>query len=415
MTHRFSQLARYTLTVFTVFLAALFSIGSAFAEKVLYTFPYTGENGLHPQAKLVYRSGKLYGTTQQGGGGSCAPLYTGCGVVFEVSESTGSTNFRLLYAFKGGKDVSTPVGNIVFDAAGNLYGVASGGGMHNLGGIFKLAPGMGGNWTETIVHSFAGPDGQVPRAGLTIDATGNVYGTASSGGVNGWGLVFELSPDSHGEWTESILYNFQGSPDGAVPWGEVSFDSQGNIYGTTGAGGENASGAVYELVPSGTGGWKESVIYAGFKNAQIGYPHSELLLASTGDIFGVGQGDGEGGEVFHLTQNNDGSWTETTIFIFGAHSGVNPYGGLAMDAEGNLYGTTPNGGFYDLGTVYRLSPGSGSAWTHTTIHSFAAEGRGDGENPEAGLMQGEPGVYYGTTFGELQEGTEAGTVFTIKP
>jgi uncharacterized repeat protein (TIGR03803 family) len=413
MTPRLPRLIMYILASFA---AALFSIGNASAEKVLYTFPYTGENGLHPQAKLVYRSGKLYGTTQQGGGGSCAPLYTGCGVVFEVAESSdGSANFRLLYAFKGGKDVSTPVGNIVFDAAGNLYGVASGGGGHNLGGIFKLAPGAGGSWTETIVHSFAGPDGQVPRAGLTIDATGNLYGTASSGGVNGWGLVFELSPDSHGGWTESILYNFQGSPDGAVPWGEVSFDSQGNIYGTTGAGGENASGAVYELVPSGTGGWKESVIYAGFKNAQIGYPHSELLLASAGDIFGVGQGDGEGGEVFHLTQNNDGSWTETTIFTFGAHSGVNPYGGLATDAEGNLYGTTPNGGFYELGTVYRLSPGSGSAWTHTTIHSFAAEGRGDGENPEAGLTEGEPGIYYGTTFGELYEGTQAGTVFTIKP
>jgi uncharacterized repeat protein (TIGR03803 family) len=140
--------------------------------------------------------------------------------------------------------------------------------------------------------------------------------------------------------------------------------------------GEPAS-SLAALAPNGSEGWNESVI-GRFKNAQIGYPHSELLLASAGDIFGVGQGDGEGGEVFHLTQNNDGSWTETTIFTFGAHSGINPYGGLATDAEGNLYGTTPNGGFYDLGTVYRLSPGSGSAWTHTTIHSFAAEGRGDG-------------------------------------
>jgi uncharacterized repeat protein (TIGR03803 family) len=413
MTHKFLQLARYILTIF---LAALFSIGSAFAEKVLYTFPYTGENGLHPQAKLVYRSGKLYGTTQQGGGSSCAPLSTGCGVVFEVAESSdGSANFRLLHALQGGKDVSTPVGNIVFDAAGNLYGVASGGGAHNLGGIFKLAPGAGGNWIETVIHSFAGPDGQVPRAGLTIDdAAGNLYGTTSLGGANGLGLVFELSPDSHGEWTETVLYNFQGSPDGASPWSEVSFDSQGNIFGTTGGGGNNNSGSVYELAPNGSGGWNESVI-GRFKNAQIGYPHSELLLASAGDIFGVGQGDGEGGEVFHLTQNNDGSWTETTIFTFGAHSGINPYGGLATDAEGNLYGTTPNGGFYDLGTVYRLSPGSGSAWTHTTIHSFAAEGRGDGENPEAGLTEGEPGVYYGTTFGELYEATQAGTVFTIKP
>ena len=411
MTHKFSQLARYILTIF---LAALFSIGCAFAEKVLYTFPYTGENGLHPQAKLVYRSGKLYGTTQQGGSSLCTPTYDGCGVVFEVAESGSSANFRVLYAFKGGEDVSTPVGNIVFDAAGNLYGVASGGGAHNLGGIFKLAPGAEGDWTETIVHSFAGADGQVPRAGLTIDATGNLYGTAGSGGTYGWGLVFELSPGPHGGWTDSILYNFQGSPDGAVPWGEVTFDSQGNIYGVTGAGGNNNSGSVYELVPNGSGGWNESVI-GRFKNAQIGYPHSELLLASTGDIFGVGQGDGEGGEVFHLTQNNDGSWTETTIFTFGAHSGINPYGGLATDAEGNLYGTTPNGGFYDLGTVYRLSPGSGSAWTHTTIHSFAAEGRGDGEIPEGGLTEGEPGVYYGTTFGELYEATQAGTVFTIKP
>jgi uncharacterized repeat protein (TIGR03803 family) len=414
MTRRFSQWAGYILTAFV---AALFSIGSAFAEKVIYTFPNSGENGLHPQAKLVYRSGKLYGTTQQGGGGSCAPLYTGCGVVFEVAESPeGSANFRLLHALRGGKDVSTPVGNIVFDAAGNLYGAATGGGANNLGGIFKLSPAEEGNWTETVIHSFAGgSDGEVPQAGLTIDAAGNLYGTTSLGGANGLGLVFELSPDSHSGWTETVLYNFQGSPDGAAPWGEVSFDSQGNIFGTTTGGGNNNSGSVYELAPNGSGGWNESVIYGGFKNAQIGYPRSELLLASAGNIFGVGQGDGEGGEVFHLTQNNDGSWTETAIFTFGAHSGVNPYGGLVTDAEGNLYGTTPSGGFYDLGTIYRLSPGSGSTWTHTTIHSFAAEGRGDGENPEAGLTQGEPGVYYGTAFGELYEGTEAGTVFTIKP
>jgi len=292
--------------------------------------------------------------------------------------------------------------------------VASGGGAHNLGGIFKLAPGAGGNWIETVIHSFAGPDGQVPRAGLTIDAAGNLYGTTSLGGANGLGLVFELSPDSHGEWTETVLYNFQGSPDGASPWSEVSFDSQGNIFGTTGGGGNNNSGSVYELAPNGSGGWNESVI-GRFKNAQIGYPHSALLLASAGDIFGVGQGDGEGGEVFHLTQNNDGSWTETTIFTFGAHSGINPYGGLATDAEGNLYGTTPNGGFYDLGTVYRLSPGSGSAWTHTTIHSFAAEGRGDGENPEAGLTEGEPGVYYCTTFGELYEATRLALFSRLNP
>jgi uncharacterized repeat protein (TIGR03803 family) len=407
MMRRFSQLAGYILTAFV---AALFSIGSAFAEKVIYTFPNSGENGLHPQAKLVYRSGKLYGTTQQGGGGSCAPLYTGCGVVFEVAESPeGSANFRLLHALRGGKDVSTPVGNIVFDAAGNLYGAATGGGANNLGGIFKLSPAEEGNWTETVIHSFAGgSDGEVPQAGLTIDAAGNLYGTTSLGGANGLGLVFELSPDSHGGWTETVLYNFQGSPDGAAPWGEVSFDSQGNIFGTTTGGGNNNSGSVYELAPNGNGGWNESVIYGGFKNAQIGYPRSELLLASAGNIFGVGQGDGEGGEVFHLTQNNDGSWTETSIFTFGAHSGVNPYGGLVTDAEGNLYGTTPSGGFYDLGTIYRLSPGSGSTWTHTTIYSFAA---GYGENPEAGLTEGEPGVYYGTASG----GEQAGTIFTIKP
>ena len=239
--------------------------GGAWTETVLYSFS-GGDDGANPQAGVILDSaGNLYGTTEFGGS-------NGLGTVFEVSPAQGGTwtEIVILSVFEG----LSPLGSLVFDDAGNLFGTTGSSGPQGGGTVFGLSPGPGGTWTYTLVYAFDGfngsQDGDGPGAGLIFDNAGNLCGTTEYGGKYrqggnfGYGTVFELSPNFDGTWTESILYSFAGGSDGAVPQTALAFDPAGNLYGTTLQGGSggfsclgNGCGTVFALVPDGQGGWNK--------------------------------------------------------------------------------------------------------------------------------------------------------------
>ncbi len=230
----------------------------------------------------------------------------------------------------------------------------------------NLAPAA--NPHETNLNSFEGSfkDGSVPLGGLVADAAGNFYGTTSAGGNFSWGTVFELSPQSNGSWIETVLYNFTGGNDGAIPTGSLIFDKLGNLYGTT----------------------------------------------SSGGFQGNDCNVGGGGVAFELSPGASGSpWTETTLHAFKCstgNDGANPVGALVFDTKGNLYGTTIIGGASNVGTVFELSPASNS-WTENILHSFSGN---DGLSPHAGLIIDSTGALFGTTF--RGGDTNSGVIFRLR-
>jgi uncharacterized repeat protein (TIGR03803 family) len=266
----------------------------------------------------------------------------------------------VLHRFTGGSDGAYPFsGDLVFDKAGNLYGTASAGGLgcqYACGTVFELSPSMG-SWTETTIYSFTGGnDGEYPAGGVIFDKAGNLYGTTQEGGSTGGGTVFELTPSGSG-WTETTLSTF-GS-DGYHPQGGLIFDSSGNLYGTTVFGGPGGGGVVYELTPS------------------------------------------------------NGSWVATVLYGLTGYEG--PMDSLAMDAGGNLYGTSSLTGFYGKGQVFKLAPSNGG-WVFSDLHSFT--GGGDGEFPIGNVVLDAGGNIYGTTFlGGLESDCTGGcgVVFKITP
>jgi len=268
-------------------------------------------------------------------------------------------------------DGEQPDAGLVFDPAGNLYGTTYAGGTWDDGVVFQLAPNHGG-WTEKVLHTFNGNDGAGPSANLVLDAAGNLYGTASEGGSGeSVGSVFELVPN-HGKWTEKVLHFFHPKEkDGASPQAGLVWDVSGNLYGSTQFGGAYSSGCT----PSGYGC----------------------------------------GTVFEMALN-DGKWTEKVLHSFNGADGANPQGGLVLDASGNLYGTTQQGGAYGYGTVFELLPDNGR-WTEKVLHSFDL---GDGAGPVASLIRDESGNLYGTTWyggasGSACFGYGCGTVFELMP
>jgi uncharacterized repeat protein (TIGR03803 family) len=213
-------------------------------ETVLHSFG-NGKDGQNPSGTLlVDSSGNVYGTTAGGGN-------YGVGIAFELSpKSGGGWTESAMHEFGNSKtDGQNPYGGFIFDAAGNLYGTTSGGGTGSLkrGTVFELSPKAGGGWTETLLYSFNGPDGSTPISNLTFDAAGNLYGTTQNGGVNQYGAVFELSPNGSGGWSESVLYSFYGENDGSFPRCAPIFDSAGNIYGTTS--GQGRYSTAFEVTP----------------------------------------------------------------------------------------------------------------------------------------------------------------------
>ena len=371
-----------------------------------------GTDGKQSESALIADSaGNFYGTTTYGGANDL-------GAVFEVSPTgNGKWTEKLLYSFSGAPDGELPYGKLVFDQSGNLYGTTAGGGTNSCtcGTVFKLSPASGGKWSEQVLYSFAGypNDGNYVLAGLTIDSSGNLYGTTNEGGSLNAGTAFELSPSGSG-WSETILHSFGSvTEDGIYPRAEMILDASGNLYGTTYGGGSGLEheGIVFELSPS-SSGWTETILYSFNGSTDGGSPVSSVTFNKSGALFGTTLGAGSGsGVVYRLQPTSSGKWLESVLYTFGASStdARYPWGNVIFDASGNLYGTTGGGGADSYGTVFELTPSS-SSWSETILHSFANT---DGDDPAAGLLIDTAGNLYGTTASG--SGGNAGNVFVVTP
>ena len=404
-----------------IVLISLTLASSAWAAeyKTLHKFKQTGVRGLAPYGGLIFdAAGNLYGTTAGGG-------VRGNGTVFELTPNgDGSWVKRVLYSFRH-SDGRGPHSSLIFDAAGNLYGTAFYGGSGSAcgrdgcGTIFQLAPNADGSWAVSVLHSFNGSDGAGPYGGLTFDADGNLYGATAWGGADGLGVAFELTPNGDGSWGESVLHSFSGS-EGGEPLGRMIFDAAGNLYGTTYQGGAHGNGTVFELTPNGDGSWVESLLHS-FNGSDGGYPFADLTFDAAGNLYGTTKFGGHYrctygcGTVFKLTPNGDGSWVESVLHLFNGSDGRYPVGGLTFDAAGNLYGTTLYGGgsaccHQGRGTVFKLTPNGDGSWTQSVLHRFIDR---PGAWPNADLVPDQTGNLYGTTVGDGK--TTFGSVFEITP
>jgi uncharacterized repeat protein (TIGR03803 family) len=409
------------------------TLGVAQQEKVLHNFVNSGNDGFYPSGNLILDSaGNIYGTTSSGYGQSSY------GTVFELTPGVGGIwTEKVLYSFTKRGDVAGPIGGLTSDAAGNLYGTTFAGGAYNFGGVFQLTPTSNGGWTEKVLHSFSnnGFDGVAAYSAVVIDASGNLYGTTAGGGGRtcpdevGCGIVFELTPNPNGNWSEKVLHAFPSSnADGSLPYGGLLIDSSGNLYGMTSTGGAYGNGAVFEMMPGAGGQWSEKVLHSFRKNGIDGQDPflASLILDHAGNLYGTTSAGGafencsdgsDGcGTVFELTPGSNGQWDERVLHSFSNNGkdGYFPRASLFLSPAGNLYGTASTGGsaiiFLYGGTAFELSLVGGS-WTQKTLHSFG--GGTDGAYPGGGLISDSLGNLYGTT----QEGGPAGygTVFEIKP
>lgn len=314
----------------------------------------------------------------------------------------------VLYNFTGNPDGSESGARLTPDGNGNFYGTTGAGGTAGYGTVFEISP-NGENWTETVLYSFCPVpgclDGKYPFVSyVLLDQAGNLYGTAQEGGSNNCGVVFELSRSS-GHWIETVLHNFAGGVDGCYPVPGLIMDQGGNLYGTTETANSNLNGVgtVFELSPSG-GGWTEKVIYSGYEFANAG-----LTVDSAGNIFGLGLTlKPYNWVVFELLPNGNGGWSSSVLHTFAR--GFYPYGTLALDPAGNLYGTTVAEGAHNGGTVYRLTPEENGQWKEKVLYSFDSQ-NGGGYAPYAGVVLDSAGNVYGTTRNGGMNGV--GTVFEL--
>jgi len=405
-------------------------------ERVLYRFRHRG-GGILPEGGVIFdAAANLYGTT-------CGDIGfdKGYGTVFELTPGSGGTwSETVLHDF--GTYVC-PYGGLVFDAAGNLYGTTIWGGKYSNGIAFELAPNLDGTWNETILHEFGGPgDGSSPNGDLIFDAAGNLYGTTYYGGTAikecqengiGCGTVFELIPSQTGQWTEKVLHNFhRNGTDGVWPSAGLAMDAAGNLYGPAALGGPAGFGVVFELSPNAHGKWSETILFSFDGNDGAG-PAAKLVFGPDGNLYGTTLYGGESngfGTVFELIPGKNGQWSEKLVRTF-FHNGRDPDGPVIFDSAGNLYVTTTEGGRYGGGScgssscggsLFKLSPDTNGKWTMTDLHDF--NGKKDGSDPTGALIFDSTGNLYGTTVlgGDsescVSDGpphTGCGVVFEITP
>jgi len=346
------------------------SSGGTWTETTLYSSDLEPVN--HPNGSPIFDAqGNLYAVSSSGGSADL-------GTVFELSPSPTGWTLTVLYSFQGGADGYGPSGSLIFDSKGNLYGTTwyGGGGTGaecyfysgGCGTVFELSPSSTG-WTEKVLYAFSGTsDGAFPNNGLLMDKTGNLYGSTYNGGnttacySQGCGTVFRLTP-SGGTWHFGLLWALRYT-NGDRPTSLV-FDSTGNLYGVANGGGKTfcsgGCGVVFKLTrPASSGPWKQSVLHA-FMGADGWDPSGLTIEPNTNALFGTAGSGGSNhqGTVFEVSPAASGGWQFTTLYNFGRKpDGAGPQGGVTLDSQGNLYGTTQVGGTDNLGTVFELSPPS---------------------------------------------------------
>jgi uncharacterized repeat protein (TIGR03803 family) len=310
-----------------------------------------------------------------------------------------------LHSFAGNPDGFEPLAGLVQGNDGNFYGTTRAGGLGNAGTAFRISP----SGSEMNVYSFGVTpnDGYYPDAGLVQGSDGNFYGTASFGGTStncngGCGTVFRISPSS----TETTLYSFAGYPtDGANPEGGLVQGSDGNFYGTASYGGTYSNGTIFRISPIGS--YTSLYSFVGYPDGAN--PYAGLVRGSDGNLYGTTQNGGTNNEgtVFRISPS--GTYTTLHFFVGSPNDGGGPDAGLVQGNDSNFYGTTYVGGTYsNYGTVFRISPSG----TYTTLHFFVGSPN-DGGGPAAGLVQGSDGNFYGTaSYGGTYSN---GTGFRISP
>ncbi len=341
-----------------------------------------------------------------------------------VSSAFAGSHEKVIYTFKGTPDGATPSAGLIEDTHGNFYGTTMSGGANNNGTVFKLSRSSNGTWTETVLYSFSGIDGDAPVAALVMDSAGNLYGTTAGGGAYGGGTAFEVSP-SGTNWVESVLHSFGNGQDGWDPQAEMVFDSTGNLYGTTQLGGaifgrgDDNGGTVFRLT-SGASGWTETILYS-FTGEYLGpdpnLPAGSVVLGKNGNIYGVAQSGGANGQgaVYQLAPNSDGSYTESVIFSFNVNDGAVPNSTPRQDASGNLYGSTRQGGdgacsSVGCGLVYKLTNNGDGTWSEAILHELNGRDGATAIGPPAFDSAGN--LYTAAVAGGADS---AGSIFELIP
>lgn len=380
----------------------------------LYRF-LGGADGAAPSSRLLFdTSGALYGTAASGGA-------SGFGAIYKLTPPVaGQTSWgkTLLYSFKGGKDGAAP-GSLTMDTFGALYGVTREGGNAEVGAVFKLSPPPPGKtvWTKSTVYNFIGKStGKYPTGKLTFDSSGNLYGSTRYGGASGYGAIYKLTPDvTHTLWTGAVLYNFEDGVDGGVPSGGLAIDTTGALFGVVYRGGSASTagkGAIFKLSPPAAGKtqWTKTLVHSFEAGADGGaWPTPELLLGAKGVIYGTTLGE-RGGEVFRLTPPTPGQsdWTFANLYGFrGGKDGKDPLGELAFGPSGQLYGTTALGGDFGHGVIFRLMP---PAPGEAAWRPSILHHFGDGERPGGGVIADTRGALYGAS---LSDGAGGGFVYRL--
>jgi uncharacterized repeat protein (TIGR03803 family) len=392
---------------------ALITIPVPLAQAQTYNviFDFSLQSGWQPYAGVTRdAAGNLFGTTTAGG------IYAG--TVFELKRSHGGWTLNTLFTFNplmsDGPVGYNPWSGVVFGPDGALYGTTTGGGVgggsNGYGVVYRLVPPATAcmtvlcPWAQTVLYEFmGGNDGSFPALGnVTFDEAGNLYGTTGGGGDAGSGVVYELTP-SNENWTEKVLHSFSGGTDGSEPYSAVVFDQAGNLYGTTYGGGGSGCGGhgcgtIYELSPSGSG-WTETILYA-FQGTTDGqHPIGGLISDQSGNLYGGTNqgGSAGGGTVFELSPSG-GNWNFSLLYSLGPdlYGLGGPEGNLAMDATGSLYGTTTGDGANGTGSVFKLTPRN-DGWTYTLLYSFdGGLGIPSGYEPIGGPIVDAMGNIYGT-------------------
>ena len=405
------RVARLILALTILAFAGAAQTAPAFST--LYSFT-GGANGANPGAEVIIETnGSLFGTTPYGG-------TEGYGTVFELTPGTPWTQ-AVLYSFGGGNDGANPAAALTLGTGGVLYGTTAAGGSSGNGMVFQLTPPAktGDPWTETVLYSFKGgtADGSGPQGSVTRIANGVLYGTTFTGGAGAAGTVFQLTPPtSAGAWTETVIYNFKGGKDGSGPESGVIV-SGGELYGTTCCG--TVGGTVFKLVPKGGGGWGKQILVSFSSYSQGAFPYGSLAMNSSGVVYGTTTAGGASGAgiLFSLTPGATGEpYTMATIHSFtnGTDGGA-PYGGLTLGSHGELYATVTAGCSFGNGGVLLFTPpahGTG-AWSETVLYNFM--GTTDGSEPFAGVTLGSSSntLYGTTTFGGAAGPADYGTVFEL--
>jgi uncharacterized repeat protein (TIGR03803 family) len=396
--------------IFAVVLVLALSAWAS-TEKVLRNFD--SSDGADPWSNYFISDakGNLYGATGDGG------TY-GVGVVFELTLAGKET---VLYEFKGqaNKDGAAPHGHLAFDTKGNIYGTTQSGGTNNTGTVYELSPKSGGGWKEKVLYNFSASgtaDGADPSAGLEIAPDGTMYSTTPDGGAYGAGVIFSLTKTSKG-WKQTVLHSINFPADGGFPYEGLLRDEAGNLYGAAPSGGTAGYGVIYRVSHT-KKGWVDTVLYS-FTDTNgdgSGLYWIDLISDKAGNIYGATSfgGTNGSGTVWELVYSKSkNTYSESILYEFGASGsgdGNNPYGGLAMDTDGNLYGTTLNGGSSNLGAFYKLTK-HGKTWKETILHSFL--GANDGAEPTGNPYVDAEGRLYG--MAETGGTSNLGIVYRITP